>query len=102
MNYTRKKVVPVPENRNTSRNIKARQLYARSLEHITDSNLLFFVKTGVNLHHARNYGYSPKNTKCYKTVKANRKTNISCLVAIKLSGVLLSKLKIRLMGMFLL
>ncbi|KAF7703891.1 hypothetical protein CDIK_0093 [Cucumispora dikerogammari] len=93
MDYTRKWVVRVPEKRNTPRNIEARQLYARILEHITDGNLLFLDETGVNLHHARNYGYSPQNTKCYKTVKADRKTNISCLVAIKLGGVVAHEIK---------
>ncbi|KAF7693640.1 hypothetical protein CDIK_2227 [Cucumispora dikerogammari] len=45
-------------------------------------------QTGANLHYSRNYGYSPKNSKAIKVVKANRKQNISSLVVIKKTRVL--------------
>ncbi|KAM0687159.1 hypothetical protein COBT_001605 [Conglomerata obtusa] len=45
-------------------------------------------KTGFNLGLAPKYGYSPKNTKCYKTVSDSKITNVSILCAIDINGVL--------------
>lgn len=89
MNYTRKRLVNVPEERNSSKNIDCRQLYAKEIMFIEDSNLVFLDETGVNLHHTRNYGYSAKNIKAFKSVRANRGQNISCLVAINIQGFLI-------------
>jgi len=88
MGYTRKRLVIIPEERNAPKNIDARQIYAREIQFVADTNLVFLDETGMNLHQTRNYGYAPKNMKAYKVVKANRGTNISCMVAIKKTGVL--------------
>ena len=83
MEYTRKRLVKIPQERNTPKNIDARQNYAREMQFISNDNLVFLDETGLNLHQTRNYGYSPKNAKAYKVVKGGRGKNISCLLAIK-------------------
>lgn len=93
MNYTRKRLVKVSAERNSPVNINIRQEFARNIEFICDSNFVFLDETGCNLHITRNYGYSPVNTKAYKVVKGNRGQNISCMVAIKNSGVIAYKIK---------
>lgn len=87
MNYTRKRLVKIPEERNTIRNIDARQIYARQLEFVSDSNLVFLDETGINLNLSRNYGYSPKNAKAVRVCKNSRGRNVSCMVAIKNTGI---------------
>jgi len=59
MDYFRKRLVLIPEERNTPKNIDARQNYAREVQFIANSNLVFLDETGLNLHQMRNYGYSP-------------------------------------------
>ncbi|KAF7687088.1 hypothetical protein CDIK_3074 [Cucumispora dikerogammari] len=93
MNYSRKRLVRVPEKRNSLRNIEARQIYARLIEQVSVNNLVFLDETGVNLHQTRNYSYSPINSKCYKLARADRETNISCLVTVKNLGVISYKIK---------
>lgn len=88
MIFSRKRLVKIPVERNTIKNIETRQIYARSLGHINDNNLVFLDETSMNLHQTRNYGYSPINSKAIKFIKANRGTNISCMVAIKNSGII--------------
>ena len=70
-----------------------RQIYAREVQFISNSNLIFLDKTGCNLHQSRNYGYSPKNSKSFKIVKGNRGKNISCMVTIKNSGIVCFEIK---------
>lgn len=93
MEYSRKRLVKIPMERNSQRTIENRQLYARGIEYLSDSCLIYLDETGVNQHQTRNYGYSPINSKSYKLVKANRGTNISCMVAIKVTGVICFELK---------
>ena len=93
MNYTRKRLTRIPEERNTPRNIDLRQVYARGISFVPVNSLVFLDETGVNLHHTRNYGYSPINEKAVKTIRANRGQNISCMVSITINGVLGFKIK---------
>jgi hypothetical protein len=93
MNYTRKRLVKVPEERNTLKTIDLRQEYCNVINNIGDNNLVFLDETGVNLHHSRNYGYSPKNAKAVKVFKGNRGRNVSCLVAIKNTRIIAFELK---------
>ncbi|KAF7689856.1 hypothetical protein CDIK_2818 [Cucumispora dikerogammari] len=86
MIYTRKRLVKIPEERNSTRNINARQEYCSVINHISDNKLVFPGETGVNLHHSKNYGYSSKNAKAIKVVKGKRGQNICSLVVIKDSG----------------
>lgn len=88
MEYTRKRLVKVPLERNSPANLIKRQGYAREITNISDSQLVFLDETGVNLHVSRNYGYSPKNVKATKIVRASRGTNISCMVAINNGGII--------------
>lgn len=88
MNYTRKRLVKIPIERNCSTILTKRQEYARTIEYLPNENLVFLDETGCNLHITRNYGYSPLNTKAYKVVRGNRGQNISCMVAIKNTGVI--------------
>jgi len=93
MNYTRKRLVKVPEERNNEKNMNARQTYAREIQFIHNENLVFLDETGLNLNQTRNYGYSPKNVKAYVVAKGNRGKNISCMVAIKNSGIVAFEIK---------
>ena len=93
MEYSRKRLVIIPEARNTPKNIDSRQNYAREVKFIANDNLVFLDESGFNLHQTRNYGYSPKNMKAYKIVKGSRGTNISCMVAIKNNGVVCYEIK---------
>lgn len=93
MNYTRKRLSLVPQERNTEKTLDARQLYSRQVDSIPDKNLIFLDETGFNLHLTKRYGYSPVNSKCYVTVPANKNTNISLLMAININGILSHKIK---------
>jgi arginine repressor len=48
MNYTRKRLLRVPEERNNERNIETRQNYARRIEYLNDDNLVFLDETGIS------------------------------------------------------
>ena len=93
MDYTRKRLVKVPEERNSLRTVDSRQEYCTVINHIDDEKLVFLGETGLNLHHSRNYSYSPKNSKAIKVVNANRGQNVSSLVAIKKSGIIAFEIK---------
>lgn len=87
MNITRKRLTLVPIERNTADRLDARALYASDLTRIANSNLIFLDETGFNEHTQRKYGYSPRNSKAYITVPANRNTNKSLICAVSVSGV---------------
>ena len=78
----------MPEDRNSEKNIILRQAFGRMINFVPDNNLIFLDETAVNQHQRRNYGYSHKNRKAFKIVKSNKGTNISCIVAIKKSGII--------------
>lgn len=88
MRITRKRLSLVPQERNTPRTLDARQSYAREIEHISMSKLVYLDETGFNLHTSQSYGYSPINTKAFITVPANRGQNISLMAAISINGVI--------------
>ena len=93
MNYTRKRLITILEARNAPLNIDARQEYSRMTGFVSDENLVYMDETEINLHMVQSYGYSPKNTKAYKVVKGSKETNISLLLAIKMSGILAYQIK---------
>lgn len=84
----RKRTQKIPLERNSGNNIQKRLDYCRMLSELEDERLVFLDETGVNLHINDNYGYAPKGVTPTLTQPANRGTNISCLVAITLNGVL--------------
>ncbi|KAF7694634.1 hypothetical protein CDIK_2083 [Cucumispora dikerogammari] len=88
MDYTRKRLVKIPEKNKPIRTINARQEHFGVINQISDNKLVFLDKTGVNLQHSKNYGYSSKKEKAIKVVKVNRIQNISFLVVIKASGII--------------
>ncbi|KII64545.1 hypothetical protein RF11_11501 [Thelohanellus kitauei] len=54
---------------------------------IPDESLIFIDETGINLHLKTHYGYAPTGMASTLNEPANRGQNISCLVAISISGV---------------
>ncbi|KAF7691526.1 hypothetical protein CDIK_2535 [Cucumispora dikerogammari] len=88
MEFTKKRPVKVSEERNTTRTINARQEYYTIINQVGDDRLVFLDKTDANLHHRRNYGFYPKNSKAIKVVSENRGENISSFVVIRKRGVL--------------
>jgi transposase len=88
MEFTRKRLTLVPQERNSLRTIDARQNYCRYVNTIPEENLVFLDETGFNFHTKRHYGYSLKNTKCFLTAPANRGRNISLMAAINKHGVI--------------
>ncbi|KII74693.1 hypothetical protein RF11_11391 [Thelohanellus kitauei] len=54
---------------------------------IPDKSLIFIDETGINLHLNTHYGYAPTGMAQILNEPANRGQNISCLVAISISGV---------------
>jgi len=93
VNFSRKRLCKVPEERNSVRTMDARQVYSRSVQTIPNERLIFLDETGFNLHICKHYGYSPVNTKCYKTIPANRGKNISLMLAISIGGIVGHELK---------
>lgn len=93
LNFTRKRLTLVPQERNSERTLDARQIYSRQLDSIPDKNLIFLDETGFNLHTVKKYGYSPVNSKCFSTVPANKNTNISLLLAINYEGLIGYRIK---------
>ena len=87
MEFTRKRLSLVPLERNSMRNVDARQEYCQNINSVRDSNLVFLDETGFNLHTKKQYGYSIKNTKAYLTAPANRGKNMSLMCFIDVNGV---------------
>lgn len=81
MEYSRKKTGKNSEERKFFKNFDTRSEYASYMQYILDKKLIFTDETGFNLHLARNYRYSPKNSKSYKIIKGNKGINIACVVA---------------------
>jgi len=88
MKYTRKRLVKVPVERNSQSVIDQRILYANDLNSIRNESIIFLDETGFNLHTGLSYGYSPINSKAYRTVSANRGKNISLMCSINTEGLL--------------
>lgn len=87
MQYSRKRLVKVPIERNSERIIEQRQLFGRNINNLADSNLIYLDETGFNLHSSINYGYSLKNEPCYVNLPGNKGKNISLMMAVGISGV---------------
>ena len=60
MNYTRKRLKPIVQERNSSRVIAERHRYAVRFSGIRDEDLVFIDETGFNLHVNPEYGYAPE------------------------------------------
>nr|XP_047136089.1 uncharacterized protein LOC124813285 [Hydra vulgaris] len=84
---TRKRLAIIPQERNTMERINQRSIFAAEVARIADSNLVFLDETGFNKHIVRSYGYSPKDTKAYFTVPANKGQNVSLMCLISNLGV---------------
>ncbi|XP_047141348.1 uncharacterized protein LOC124816271 [Hydra vulgaris] len=54
-------------------------IFGSEVARIADSDLVFLDETGFNKHTVRSYGYSPKDTKAYLTVPANKEQNVSLM-----------------------
>lgn len=63
LNITRKRLSLIPIERNASRVIRERTLYAFFIYRINVEDLVFLDETGFNLHSSRGYGYYIKNQK---------------------------------------
>ena len=63
------------------------------IDFVSDENLVYMDETEINLHMVQSYGYWPKNTKAYKVVEGIKGTNISLLLAIQMSGILVYQIK---------
>ncbi|KAF7696591.1 hypothetical protein CDIK_1730 [Cucumispora dikerogammari] len=84
----KKRLGKIPEEKNSTRTINARQENCSAINHISDNKLVFLSETGVNMHHNKKFGFSLKNAKDIKVVKGNRGQNISSLVVIKDSEII--------------
>ncbi|KAF7691533.1 hypothetical protein CDIK_2529 [Cucumispora dikerogammari] len=93
MNYSRKRLCKVLDERNSQRILETKQIFCRDINTEADENLVFLDETGFNLHLTKNYDYSQINTKCFITVPANKNKNISLLCAVKKSGVIAFAIK---------
>ena len=60
MNYTRKRLVTIPEARNAPRKIDARQEYSRMIGFVFDENLVYMDETGINLHSLKLWIFAKK------------------------------------------
>lgn len=87
MNYSHKIMTLVPVRRNSEDIKNLRALYASEIRNMNVRQLIFIDETGFNLHMAPKYGYSPVNTKCYKTVANSKGINVSLLCAIDINGI---------------
>jgi arginine repressor len=69
---TQKRLVRIPQERNTARTLDIRQCYAREVQFISNENFVFLDETGVNLNQCMNYGYSPKKVRAHRIFRGNR------------------------------
>jgi hypothetical protein len=65
MKYSRKRLSLVPPERNSTRNLDARQSYARYIEHISLFRFVYLDETGFNIHTSQSFGYSPVNSRLF-------------------------------------
>jgi len=86
MKISRKRLVLVPEERNSEQNIGRRAIYARRIGRLSPKKLVFLDESGFNKHLRRRYGYSNFNEKAYITVPGNRGINKSLICAINVNG----------------
>ena len=86
MKVTRKRLVLVPEERNSEQNIEKRAIYSRRIGRLSPDKLVFLDESGFNKHLKRRYGYSNTNERAYVTVPGNRTINKSLICAINVNG----------------
>ncbi|XP_065652927.1 uncharacterized protein LOC136080240 [Hydra vulgaris] len=67
--------------------INQSSIFAAEVAKIADSNLVFLDETRFNKYTVRSCGYSPKDTKAYLTVPANKGQNVSLMCLISNLGV---------------
>lgn len=88
LNYTRKRLSLIPEERNSLQNIDKRAIYARNIGHVPLEKLVFIDESGFNQHLRRRYGYARANERAYITVPGNKNSNKSLICAININGVI--------------
>nr|XP_047136013.1 uncharacterized protein LOC124813258 [Hydra vulgaris] len=85
---SRKRVVHVPEERNSTRIINARYAFASEINGISDEKLIYLDETGFNVHTNSTYGYSLRGAPAILQSPANRGKNVSLICAVSTIGVL--------------
>ncbi|KAG0439743.1 hypothetical protein DMUE_2224 [Dictyocoela muelleri] len=71
-----------------------RKQYGSFLSNIRNDQLFFIDETWFNLHLARKFRYSQRNTKCHVFVPNSKGSNVSLLCAINIQGILAYKIKV--------
>ncbi|XP_065663288.1 uncharacterized protein LOC136085775 [Hydra vulgaris] len=85
---SRKRVVHVPEERNSTRIINARYAFASEINGISDEKLIYLDETGFNVHTNSTCGYSLRGAPAILQSPANRGKNVSLICAVSTMGVL--------------
>ncbi|XP_065683288.1 uncharacterized protein LOC136096077 [Hydra vulgaris] len=89
----RKRVVHVPEERNSTRIINARYAFASEINKISNEKLIYLDETEFNVHTNSTYGYSLRGTRAILQSSANRGNNLSLICAVSTIGVLANETK---------
>lgn len=87
-NYTRKRIQLSPHERNSPANLRARRLYASEMARYSNDQLIFIDETGFNLHTGPIYGWAKRGLTPTDPRPANRRGNISMVMAIALNRVI--------------
>ncbi|XP_065642162.1 uncharacterized protein LOC136073842 [Hydra vulgaris] len=85
---SRKRVVHVPEERNSTRVINARYAFASKINGILNEKLVYLDETGFNVHTNSTYGYSLNGTLATLQSPANCGKNNSLICAVSTMRVL--------------
>lgn len=95
MNYSFKRVSPVPERRNSEDVIRKRKEYAfKFLEMDQHREKVFFLdETGIQVHARLNYGWSKKGGRANVPVRAIRGKNYSICAAMSCEGLFFYEVK---------
>ena len=88
MEYSRKRLSLIPVERNTPGLIEKRKLFARHVNVLSNSQLLYLDECGFNSHTSRHYGYSQKNQKAIKHISGSKGRNVSIVCIISEKGVI--------------
>ena len=90
-NYSFKRVVLIPERRNSAENIELRYNYSNEYLLLNEDKIIFLDEMGVICSMRCSYGRSIRGTSPRKTVRSIRSQNYSVSAAITKTGVLFSK-----------
>ena len=92
MGWSRKRLLRMPEARNSARVMKERKDYAAFTGPRNDTMLLFLDECGVNLHTSSSYGWAPVGVRPVATVPTQRGQSISVVVTISAGGDVIARL----------